>query len=190
MPLGFSNSDEAVTPLQEEDKIIIREVETLKAKMPEREVPWVSMNLKPPKHPKRDRARALFADVNNCKGVEGFATIPDPTSVHPRPSIIALTSISSPFQKKMKEFLVRLLYVEMLGHDGSFGYIYAVNLTSSRVLLEKRTGYLTVSLCLHEDHELILLLISNIQRVILPTTPCALYLDLTVSVNLIRKSFE
>ena len=81
----------------------------------------------------------------------------------------------------MKEFLVRLLYVEMLGHDGSFGYIYAVNLTSSRVLMEKRTGtveigslsrvdqyftgYLTVSLCLHQDHELILLLISNIQRV-------------------------
>ena len=85
-------------------------------------------------------------------------------------------------QKKMKEYLVRLLYVEMLGHDGSFGYIYAVNLTSSRILLEKRTGstipcemnilmcttasgYLTVSLCLHQDHELILLLISNIQRV-------------------------
>merc|ERR1712072_698870 len=64
----------------------------------------------------------------------------------------------------MKEFLVRLLYVEMLGHDGSFGYIYAVNLTSSRSLIEKRTGYLTVSLCLHENHELILLLVSNLQR--------------------------
>eukprot|EP00957_Ditylum_brightwellii_P042764 3238250-Ditylum_brightwellii.AAC.1 len=34
-------------------------------------------------------------------------------------------------QKKAKEFLVRLLYVEMLGHDGSFGYIKGVELAAS-----------------------------------------------------------
>lgn len=45
-------------------------------------------------------------------------------------------------QKKLKEFLIRMLYVEMLGHDASFGYIKAVELTASANLLEKRVGML------------------------------------------------
>ena len=56
-------------------------------------------------------------------------------------------------KKKAKEFLVRLLYVEMLGHDGSFGYIKAVELAASSSIIHKRTGYLVCSACLSPEHE-------------------------------------
>ncbi len=64
----------------------------------------------------------------------------------------------------MKEYLVRLMYCEMLGHDVSFGYFSAVKLTQNPGLLEKRVGYLASCVFLHEDHELIVLLINTMQR--------------------------
>ncbi|XP_073028314.1 AP-4 complex subunit epsilon-like [Primulina eburnea] len=65
---------------------------------------------------------------------------------------------------KLKEYLIRLLYVEMLGHDASFGYIHAVKMTHDENLLLKRTGYLTVTLFLNEDHDLIILIVNTIQK--------------------------
>ncbi|XP_078578127.1 AP-4 complex subunit epsilon-1-like [Branchiostoma floridae x Branchiostoma japonicum] len=66
--------------------------------------------------------------------------------------------------KHMKELLVRLVYCNMLGHDITFGYIHALKLAQQGGLVEKRVGYLAVSLFLHEDHELIMLLINTIQK--------------------------
>jgi len=66
--------------------------------------------------------------------------------------------------KKMKEYMIRAVYVEMLGHDASFAYIHAVKLTHEKTLIAKRTGYLACNLFLHKDHELMLLLINTMQR--------------------------
>lgn len=66
--------------------------------------------------------------------------------------------------KKMKEYMIRAVYVEMLGHDASFAYIHAVKLTHEKNLFAKRIGYLTTNLFLHKDHELMLLLINTMQR--------------------------
>lgn len=67
-------------------------------------------------------------------------------------------------RKKMKEYIIRLVYVEMLGHDASFGYIHAVKMTHDDNLLLKRTGYLAVTLFLSEDHDLIILIVNTIQK--------------------------
>ncbi|XP_024531548.1 AP-4 complex subunit epsilon [Selaginella moellendorffii] len=67
-------------------------------------------------------------------------------------------------RKKMKEYIMRLVYVEMLGHDASFGYIHAVKMTHDDNLLLKRSGYLAVTLFLNEDHDLIILIINTIQK--------------------------
>lgn len=67
-------------------------------------------------------------------------------------------------KKQAKEFLVRLLYVEMLGHDGSFGYIKAVEMAASASLFHKRTGYLVCGACLPPDHEFRFMLVNQMQR--------------------------
>ena len=40
----------------------------------------------------------------------------------------------------MREYLIRLIYCEMLGVDCSWGYIHAVKMTQSHSTLEKRIG--------------------------------------------------
>ncbi|KAI3914183.1 hypothetical protein MKW92_002776 [Papaver armeniacum] len=67
-------------------------------------------------------------------------------------------------KKRMKEYILRLVYVEMLGHDASFGYIHAVKMTHDDSLVLKRTGYLAVTLFLNEDHDLIILIVNTIQK--------------------------
>jgi AP-4 complex subunit epsilon-1 len=67
-------------------------------------------------------------------------------------------------EKKMKELLIRALYVEMLGHDASFSYIHAVNLTQSKNLLVKRIGYLACALFIDTNSDLVILMIATLQR--------------------------
>lgn len=76
------------------------------------------------------------------------------------------TILSSPKleKAKMKEYLIRLMYIEMLGHDASFGYIHAVKATHEPDLTMKRVGYLATSAFLDENHDLIILIVNTVQQ--------------------------
>lgn len=43
-------------------------------------------------------------------------------------------------QKQMREYLVRLIYCEMLGHDASIGYVEAIKFAQQPNILDKRVG--------------------------------------------------
>jgi AP-4 complex subunit epsilon-1 len=66
--------------------------------------------------------------------------------------------------KKMKEYLIRAIYIEMLGHDANFAHLHAVNLTQDKNILNKRVGYLASNLLLSNNSEFLIMLIASLQK--------------------------
>jgi len=86
-------------------------------------------------------------------------------------------------KKKMKELVIRSLYVEMLGQDASFAYIRAVELCASTAITQKKVGYLAASLCLSPQHEFRFMLVNQIQRDMKSTN----LLEICAALNAISK---
>jgi AP-4 complex subunit epsilon-1 len=81
--------------------------------------------------------------------------------------VVTLKSkISEPgiIPKRMKELIIRALYIEMLGHDASFAYIHAINITNCPSVTAKRVGYVACASCLPSESQLLILLVANLQR--------------------------
>uniref|UniRef100_A0A674GRW5 AP-4 complex subunit epsilon n=1 Tax=Taeniopygia guttata TaxID=59729 RepID=A0A674GRW5_TAEGU len=95
-------------------------------------------------------------------------------------SLKATVSAPTTTLRLMKECMVRLIYCEMLGYESSFGYIHAIKLAQQGNLLEKRVGYLAVSLFLHENHELLLLLVNTVVKDLQSTNLVEVCMALTV----------
>ncbi|KAG4304849.1 hypothetical protein PORY_001902 [Pneumocystis oryctolagi] len=66
------------------------------------------------------------------------------------------------YQKK--KYVCKLLYIYILGWKIDFGHMEAVHLISSDKYSEKQIGYLAMTLLLHENHDLIRLVINSIKR--------------------------
>uniref|UniRef100_A0A3P8P4G0 AP-4 complex subunit epsilon n=1 Tax=Astatotilapia calliptera TaxID=8154 RepID=A0A3P8P4G0_ASTCA len=88
--------------------------------------------------------------------------------------------VSSPNTTMMKELMVRSIYCEMLGYEASFSYIHAIKLAQQGTVLEKRVGYLAVSLFLNESHELLLLLVNTVLKDLQSTNLIEVCMALTV----------
>lgn len=63
-----------------------------------------------------------------------------------------------------KKYVCKLLYIYILGWNVDFGHLEAVNLISANKYSEKQIGYLAVTLFLHEQHELIHLVVNSIRK--------------------------
>ncbi|KAK2629916.1 hypothetical protein QTJ16_000736 [Diplocarpon rosae] len=57
-----------------------------------------------------------------------------------------------------------LLYIYILGWNVDFGHLEAVNLISANKYSEKQIGYLAMTLFLHEQHELLHLVVNSIRK--------------------------
>ncbi|XP_062849431.1 AP-4 complex subunit epsilon-1 [Trichomycterus rosablanca] len=82
--------------------------------------------------------------------------------------------------RQMRELMVRAMYCEMLGYEASFAYIHAIKLAQQGTVLEKRVGYLAVSLFLNENHELLLLLVNTVLKDLQSTNLIEVCMALTV----------
>ena len=81
--------------------------------------------------------------------------------------------------KKMKEYLIRAIYIEMLGHDAGFAHIRAVNLTQAKKKKYKAMGYLAASLFLTADSPMNLLLVATLQKDLASKDPSEVLMALT-----------
>ncbi|KAL6753746.1 ARM repeat-containing protein [Haematococcus lacustris] len=61
-----------------------------------------------------------------------------------------------------REYLVRLIYCEMLGHDTSWAYIKAVQFASEPNIHTKKAAYLALTQFIDQNHELVLLLVNTL----------------------------
>ncbi|KAL2759582.1 hypothetical protein ACRALDRAFT_2093068 [Sodiomyces alcalophilus JCM 7366] len=63
-----------------------------------------------------------------------------------------------------KKYVCKLLYIYILGWNVDFGHLEAVNLISAHKYSEKQIGYLAMTLFLHEEHELLHLVVNSIRK--------------------------
>ena len=102
----------------------------------------------------------LITDIGECRSKQQE----DKIMTKEKEILKELISKPNATPKQRKEYLIRAIYLEMLGHDASFSYLYAVNLTQDKNIMNKRVGYLACSLLLDAESEFYILLVASLQK--------------------------
>jgi len=82
-----------------------------------------------------------------------------------------------------KKYIAKIMYMFILGYEVDFGLIEAVNLLSSEKFSEKQMGYLAMGLFLHEQHDMIPLIINSMGMDLSSRSELANCLSLTLIAN-------
>ncbi|XP_059917333.1 AP-4 complex subunit epsilon-1 [Gadus macrocephalus] len=116
------------------------------------------------------------------RGITELTSKHDEEKLIQRELVSIKEQVSSPntTMRQMKELMVRAVYCEMLGYEASFSYIHAIKLAQQGTALDKRVGYLAVSLFLNESHELLLLLVNTVLKDLQSTNLIEVCMALTV----------
>ncbi|XP_029952615.1 AP-4 complex subunit epsilon-1 [Salarias fasciatus] len=119
---------------------------------------------------------------NLIRGITELTSKHEEEKLIQRELVAIKEQVSSPntTMRQMKELMVRAIYCEMLGYEASFSYIHAIKLAQQGTVLEKRVGYLAVSLFLNESHELLLLLVNTVLKDLQSTNLIEVCMALTV----------
>ena len=74
----------------------------------------------------------------------------------------------------LREDLLKLIFIYLLGYPAHFGQMACLQLISSPLYQDKRVGYLAMSLFIHESSELLLLTVNSIKNDISSSNPFVL----------------
>eukprot|EP00300_Choanocystis_sp_HF-7_P009109 c16267_g1_i5.p1 GENE.c16267_g1_i5~~c16267_g1_i5.p1 ORF type:complete len:976 (+),score=271.16 c16267_g1_i5:55-2982(+) len=128
----------------------------------------------------------FISDIRQCQSKEAEQRRVDKELANVRQKFIGNASLNG-YQKK--KYVWKLLYIHMLGYEVDFGHMEAINLITSNRFSEKNVGYLACTLLLHEEHELLALLINSMRSDILSQNEHFQTLALSCITNIGSKEF-
>eukprot|EP01114_Cavostelium_apophysatum_P019630 TRINITY_DN6382_c0_g1_i1.p1 TRINITY_DN6382_c0_g1~~TRINITY_DN6382_c0_g1_i1.p1 ORF type:complete len:964 (-),score=261.68 TRINITY_DN6382_c0_g1_i1:12-2903(-) len=103
----------------------------------------------------------FITDVRNCPNKELEEKRVNKEMAKIRKKFKEATGIEGYDRRK---YVCKILYMYMLGYEIDFGYMEAVNLLSSNKFQEKMIGYLALTILLHENHEMLPLIVQSLQN--------------------------
>eukprot|EP00301_Raphidiophrys_heterophryoidea_P003277 c11487_g1_i1.p1 GENE.c11487_g1_i1~~c11487_g1_i1.p1 ORF type:complete len:1014 (-),score=266.40 c11487_g1_i1:149-3190(-) len=129
----------------------------------------------------------FISDIRQCQSKEQEQNRVDRELAHIRQRFLGEANLSGYHKRK---YVWKMLYIHMLGYEIDFGHMEAINLVSSPKYSEKSVGYLACTLLLHEEHELLALLINSMRNDILSGNEHFQTLALSCICNIGSKEFS